>query len=286
VASGRALLRTIETDDEKVLEGLLTLSRRKRIFAPLAFMLGAITLLLDGMKVLIKNWRLMAIQVLPALWIWVAMLDLKLHVLRGKSFHNIRGWVLIPLGLLVVAITVASFFLNAVFAFAVSEPGHPEVRPAVTKAWGRKRAVLIGGSALGVPLAIAALIAPRWGRPWFALTLGVVVGLMMITYVAVPARLIGAGKSTLPRRDRLTASALSGALSAAVCTPPYLIGRVGILMLGSHVLLVPGIFVLAIGLTLQAGATGAVRAIKMSTRLAVGASPERTRVEDDPLLTP
>ena len=60
--------------------------------------------------------------------------------------------------------------------------------------------------------------------------------------------------------------AVGGALSATVCTPPYLLGA-GILMLGSNVLLIPGIFLLALGATLQAGATGAVRAIKMSATL-------------------
>ena len=38
-------------------------------------------------------------------------------------------------------------------------------------------------------------------------------------------------------------------------------------MLGSSLLFIPGIFVLALGVTLQAGATGAVRAIKMSATL-------------------
>ena len=48
---------------------------------------------------------------------------------------------------------------------------------------------------------------------------------------------------------------------------PYLLGRVGILMLGSSALLIPGIVVLALGVTLQAGATGAVSAIKLSVKL-------------------
>ena len=52
-----------------------------------------------------------------------------------------------------------------------------------------------------------------------------------------------------------------------------MLGRLGILMLGSKALLIPGIFVLAIGFTLQAGATGAVRAIKMSAKLGVGREP-------------
>ena len=43
-------------------------------------------------------------------------------------------------------------------------------------------------------------------------------------------------------------------------------------MLGSSLLLVPGILVLAVGVTLQAGATGAVRAIKLSTKLVVSPS--------------
>jgi hypothetical protein len=43
-------------------------------------------------------------------------------------------------------------------------------------------------------------------------------------------------------------------------------------MLGSKVLLIPGVILIAIGVTLQAGATGAVRAIKMSASLTGGRS--------------
>jgi hypothetical protein len=90
--------------------------------------------------------------------------------------------------------------------------------------------------------------------------------------------LIGA-KPPGSRRDRIAAGALGGALSATLCTPPYLLGRLGLLMLGSKILLIPGIFLLAIGITLQAGATGAVRAIKLSAKLLTTGSP---RTEDRP----
>ena len=122
---------------------------------------------------------------------------------------------------------------------------------------------------MGALLAYSTMIVTRWGRPWFGIILSIVVGLMMLSYVAVPARLIG-GKPKQSRRDKLTTSALGGVIGATVCTPPYLLGRVGLLMLGSKVLLVPGIFVFAIGITLQAGATGAVRAIKLSASLTAG----------------
>ena len=55
-----------------------------------------------------------------------------------------------------------------------------------------------------------------------------------------------------------------------MCTPPYVIGRIGILLLGSHTLFALGVVLLAFGLALQAGATGAVKAIKMSAKLAAG----------------
>ena len=88
----------------------------------------------------------------------------------------------------------------------------------------------------------------------------------MVAYVAVPSRLIGV-KPTTSRRDKLTATAVGGALGAVICTPPYVLGRVGILMLGSKVLFIPGIIVVALAATLQAGATGAVKTVKMSAKL-------------------
>jgi hypothetical protein len=127
--------------------------------------------------------------------------------------------------------------------------------------------IVSSGAVVGVALALATTVVTRWGRPWFTLALGIVAGVMMVSYVAVPARLIGA-KPGLSRREKLAKGALGGALGATVCTPPYLLGRVGLLMLGSKALLIPGIIVLAVGVTLQAGATGAVRAIKMSASLA------------------
>jgi hypothetical protein len=101
----------------------------------------------------------------------------------------------------------------------------------------------------------------------------------MVSYIAVPARMIGVSTKA-SRRDKLTTSLVSGVLSATVCTPPYLLGRLGILMLGSDILLIPGILALVVGATLQLGATGAVSAIKMGATLAT--SPSVGDAEHDP----
>jgi hypothetical protein len=42
-------------------------------------------MLFNGLKLLFSNWRLTLVQILPAMWIWLAMFDLKEHALHGKS---------------------------------------------------------------------------------------------------------------------------------------------------------------------------------------------------------
>ena len=260
------LVHAIQDDDQALVESIVRLSQSRRLFAPLAFTVGAFAMLFDGLKLLLTNWRLTLVQILPAVWIWLAMFDLKARVLRDKSFPELRGPILIPIALAVVAITMACFFLNALFAFAITRSPPPEIRPAYLAARLHLVTILLWGGVVGVMLAIATILSPRWGSPWFALCLGVVIGVMMICYVAVPSRLIGV-RPVRSRREKLTATALGAALGTTVCTPPYLLGRLGILMLGSKALLIPGIFALTLGFTLQAGATGAVRAIKMSLKL-------------------
>jgi hypothetical protein len=269
----RQLIQAVgDNDRAAVEEAVVRLSRSRRWLAPLALAVGALAMLFDAVKLLFTNWRLTLVQVLPAMWIWAAMFDLKAHVLHGKSFHVLTGPVVIPIVLAVAAITAASFFLNAVFAFAIASPGGPAIRPAFAQARSHLAVVLGSGGVVGIGLGLSTVVFVRWGLWWFALWLSIIIGVMMICYVAVPARLIGM-KTTYSKRDKLTATVVGGAIGAVVCTPPYLLGRIGLIMLGSRVLLIPGIILIALGLTLQAGASGAVKAVKMSAKLVAGHQP-------------
>jgi hypothetical protein len=266
----RGLVRAIDENDDATVEAaVLQLSSRRRIFAPLGIVVGAFAMLFEGLKLLLSNWRLTVVQVLPAMWIWAAMLDLKAHVFHGKSFHPLHGGVLVAAIIGVAGITAASFFLNAVFAFAIATPGRPEIRPAFTRARSHAAIIFCWGGVIGLMLGIAALYVDRWGRWWFPISMSVVIAIMMVTYVSLPSRLIGM-KTTYSKADKLKATVVGGAIGGVVCFPPYALGRAGILMLGSHALFIPGIFVLALGLTLESGATVAVKAIKMSAKLVAG----------------
>ena len=272
--------KAVRDSDEAVLDDtVMRLSRSRPWLAPLALALGAFAMLFDGVKLLFTNWRLTLIQVLPAMWIWAAMLDLKLHLqpvtrlhlVHGKPFHMLMGpQVVIPAVLGVAVVTAAGFYLNAVFAFAIIQPGRPQIRPAFIQARSHLPIVLGSGAVVGLLLGLSVVVVPRWGGFWFGLCLGIVVGVMMVCYVAVPARLIGV-RPARSRRDKLVASAVGGAVGAVVCTPPYLLGRIGLVMLGwGKVLFVLGVIVFAVALTLQAGATGAVKTVKMSAKLVGG----------------
>jgi hypothetical protein len=267
---GRALVEAIRRNDDAAVEAaILELSRSRRAFAPLVFAIGAFVMLFQGLKLLFSNWRLTLIQVLPAMWIWLAMLDLKAHVFRGHEFQVWSGSLQALLVAAITLVTAAGFYLNAVFAFAIMQPGAPQIRPAFTQARRHLGVVLGIGAVVGVALGVSAIVVPRWGLFWFGLSLGIVVGVMMLTYVTVPARVVGV-RSTASPRDKMAATVIGGTLGAIVCTPPYVLGRVGILLLGSPALFALGVLLLVFGLILQAGATGAVKAIKMSAKLAAG----------------
>ncbi len=253
-------------DEAVVTRAVEDLSRRHRLLAPLALVVGGVALLFSGLRILFSNWRLTVIQIPPAVWIWAAMYDLRAHVLHDRTWHAITGPIVIPIIVAVTAITIVCFFLNAVFGFAISGDGRPEVRPAIGKARRHLRTIAASGGVVGLALGLTVTVVTRAHPPWFSLCLSVVIGVMMVAYVAVPARLIGVRQGG-SRRDRLSASIVGSALGALVSTPAYVLGRVGLLMIGSPFLRFPGILLFVLGFTLQAGATSAVKAVKMGAKL-------------------
>lgn len=65
---GRYVRAVRDGDEARVEEEILQLSHSRRLFAPLAFMATGIVTLFDGLKLLVSNWRLTLVQVLPESW--------------------------------------------------------------------------------------------------------------------------------------------------------------------------------------------------------------------------
>lgn len=215
---GRLLDGIRSGDEADIARAIEELSRSRRYLAPLALAVGGIAMLLGGVRVLFSNWRLTLLQVLPAIWIWLAMYNLRAHLLHGREFRELETPVLVIVIGAFVAITIGVFFLNAVFGFAIAQSGTPRVRVAIAEARRRPAPIVASGVAFGLGLGLATTVAPRAGEPWFAVSLSVVVGLMMVAYVALPSRLIGV-EPAATRRDRLSAGAVGGLLGVALSTP-------------------------------------------------------------------
>jgi hypothetical protein len=236
--------------------------------APVAWAAGTIVLLIRGVKLLVLNWRLSLIQLVPAGWIWLVMWDLKQHALRGAPFRHVTlGGVVLFLAL-AVAVSTAAFWCNTVFAFAI-DVLPPQIRPAIRHTNRRLTGIVSAGLLLGVALAFAVAIVPRINQVWlYVLTLGAVLGVMLISFVAVPAHIIGRKQQKLPPKQAIGRTATGWALSGVAMTPGFVLDRIGLILLGVSHLQVLGFALLSIGTALYAAGLSSVKAVKMSIKFA------------------
>src|SRR5262249_46016434 len=108
-----------DADADEIEAAAQKFGESRRYLAPVAWAAGAIVLGIRGVKLLILNWRLTLIQVIPALWVWLVLWDLKAHTLRAVPFRQITVGGMVLLVLLAVGLSVAAFWCNTVFGFAI-----------------------------------------------------------------------------------------------------------------------------------------------------------------------
>jgi hypothetical protein len=155
-----------------------------------------------------------------------------------------------------------------VFAFAVAGPKPPKIRPAVAQVRTHHREILGWGFAVGLAHASATVYVSRWGTNWFTLAMGTVLLVMTVTFVSIPAQFIGAQTAKHSMQDKISGAAASGAMSAVLTSPGFILNRLGLLLAGTSLLRIPGVVLFSIGIALQAAATSGAKAVKLSTKWA------------------
>jgi hypothetical protein len=243
------------------------LGESRRYLAPVAWAAGAMVLLVRGVKLLFLNWRLTLIELVPAVWVWLVMWDLKQHALRNDAFREITAGGMVVLVVVAIAASVAAFWCNTVFAFAVTNP-EPRIAPAARQAGRHMGRIVISGVVLGVVVAIGAAGIPRIESRWvYLIAAGALWSLMLITFVAVPARIIGAKKRRLRPKEAVGRWTLGGALSAVAMAPGFILDRIGLILIGLPHLHVVGFVLLSIGTALYAAGMSSVKAVKLTMKL-------------------
>src|SRR4029077_12282682 len=92
---------------------------------------------------------------------------------------------------------------------------------------------------------------PRIDSRWvYLIAAGALWSLMLITFVAVPARIIGAKKRRLRPKEAVGRWTLGGALSAVAMAPGFILDRIGLILIGLPHLHVVGFVLLSIGTAL------------------------------------
>ena len=267
------LITAIANADPSAIENATRqLGESKKFLAPVAWAAGTMVLLVHGIKLLILNWRLSLVQLIPAAWIWLATWDLKEHLLHGSSFAHLPLLARIVLALTIVAFTIVSFWCNAVFAFAIDGPPPPRVLPAWRRARDEGRQLVLSwGLVVGGALAFATIAVPRIAGVWvFSLILSAVLAVMLISFVAVPARIIGIKTERLPPREAVGRVAAGGTLSAVAMTPGFLLARFGLILLGFQHGHIIGFIMISIGTALYAAGMSSVKAVKLTMKLTPG----------------
>ena len=125
------------------------MGQSRRILTPLAWVAGTLVLLINGIKLLILNWRLTILQLVPASWVWLAMWDLKRHLLHGDSFAHLTLPERVLLIAAILAFSVLAYWCNTVFAFAIDAPPPPRIAPAMRRSCEGRRLIVSSGLALG-----------------------------------------------------------------------------------------------------------------------------------------
>jgi hypothetical protein len=233
----------------------------------MAWAAGTLVLLLRGIRLLLLNWRLTLVQLVPAVWVWVVMWDLKQHALRGAPFRDLHLAGVLALTAVSVAVSVAALWCNTVFAYAI-ETAPPRIAPAARHAKGAAGRIVWTGVVVGLVLAVAAFVVPRAGSLLlYLVTLGAALAVMLGLFVAVPARIIGATRRRLSPREAVGSWVAAGALSAVAMTPGFVLDRVGLILLGVEGFRVLGFVLLSVGTGLYAAGMTSVRAVKLTAKL-------------------
>lgn len=258
----RGIVSARPDDIESALEGL---AASRWWLAPLGWIIGTLVLLFRGVKVIIVNWRLTLVELVPAVWIGLTWWDLRVHLFGVRNLAVVHDLALVAVAVGVVAITVVSYWCNAVFAFAVEDPGGPLLRPAFRQARTHHRFVNAWGFGVGIAHAFVSTVVTRLGLFWFTLGMAGVAVVMMTTFVTVPAALVGR-RVQRPWPQKVSGAAVASTLGVVASTPGFVLNRLGLLLLGFPVLRIPGLVVFAIGVALQTAAVSSVSAVKLTSQ--------------------
>jgi hypothetical protein len=233
--------------------------------APLRWTIATLVLLFRGLVLIVSNWRLTLVMLVPAVAIGLTWWDLRAHLLGRRPLATLdSAGVALAVAVGIVAVTVAAYWCNGVFAVAISSPEPTPLRDAFRQTRTHRRYLNAWGIAVGTAHALVSTVLVWFGTWWFSIGIFAVAVVMTVTFFTVPAHVVG-----LRTHPGLSAKARGAVVVTALALianlPGFVLIRIGLLMLGVDALKVPGVLLFAIGVALQTAAVSSIRALHLTT---------------------
>ena len=265
----QAVRAVADADPEQIEATARKLGASRRYLAPIAWIAGMLVLVVRGLKLLVSNYRLLLLELVPAAWVWLTLWDLHRRKLGNVPLYDASlREVLVAVGVSSVA-GVAALWCNSVFGFAITHQP-PEVKQAILQTRAFRRRVIAAGILMGVVVTIGFAVIPRLKPEWvYYGLLGGMYGLMLTALVVLPAWIIGITRTHFGPVQTLQRWVAGWGLGAVAMAPGFVVARSGGLLLDVRGLEWLGYVMITLGAVLYAAGLSSVKAVTLSMKLEI-----------------
>ena len=256
-------------DPDVLAERLEHVGAERRWFRPIGFVGVAMLGLAGAVVTLVRNWRLVFVEIVPAVWIGAITWQWRRVVVFGDELPAVAGWAAAGVAALVFVATAAAYWCNVTFAFTVGQPPPLSIGRAFAQAQTRARLIWTAVVVMATLHTVVVVWVVRTDVVWFAVALGAVALAQMYLLVAIPVAIV-TGRIRGRRRTtsvRVRSAAASFGVSGVTSTPGLLLNRIGVLLIGLGVLRWVGFVIVAAATVLQIAGVSSATAVKLAGRL-------------------
>ena len=264
-----AVRAVADADPEEIEATARRLGSSRRYLAPVAWVAGMLVLVVRGIRLLLTNWRLLVLELVPATWVWFTLWDLRREGLRAPPLQHITVAEVVLTVSVASVFSIAALWCNCVFGFAVSQPP-TRVRPAIRQTWPHRWRLVVAGVVVGAGVSTGFAVIPRLDDVWVYLgAVWAMYGIMLSSLVVMPAWVIGIQRRRFGTVETVQRWVTGWALAAVAITPGFLVARFGDLLISVSRLEVLGYALLTFGAVLYIAGLSSLKAVTLSMKLEI-----------------
>ena len=258
-----------DTDPEQIETTARNLGRSRRYLAPIGWVAGMLVLVVRGLGLLLSNWRLLLIELVPATWVWLTMWDLHRQKLHNVPLQDPTLTELLVAVAIASVTGIAALWCNSVFGFAITHD-RPSIRRAIEQLRPFRRRVVAAGFLMGAVVTLGFTVIPELKPQWLYYGfLGGMYGIMLTALVVLPAWVIGIPRKRFGPVETVQRWVTGWVLGAVAMGPGFIVARVGGLLLEVRGLEVLGYVMITVGAILYAAGLSCLKAITLSMKLEI-----------------